>query len=113
MEMRADLMVRTGDQLWERVSRQMAPLKKYKYELGERISGRRNAYRLTADIRVPYPSLELHGRRTKRVVVWYPHVYEESAAFIWCIWWTFELPLEVRQVVCVTRRLQDNLGEGV
>lgn len=91
----------------------MAPWKEYKYDLRGRISGRRNAYGLAADIRVPYPSLELHGWRTEWVVVWYPYVYEESAAFIWCIWWTFELPLEMRQVVCVTRRLEDNLGKSV
>jgi hypothetical protein len=105
--MRADLIVRTGDQADERVSRQIAP---YEMKIStqapplpvlsrETHAEAKAAYSYTADIRVPQFGVELHDRRSKGVFVGYSDVYVVFPTFIGCVWWPHEAAAKMSQVV--------------
>ena len=105
--MSADLMVSTGDQLVLNVSRQMAPcLTLESVSLALRAHP---TYRLTADVRMPYLGLELHLWRLEWVVIGYPNINVEFAAFIRSIWWTFKGAFEMCYIIARTGRLKCDL----
>lgn len=116
---RADLIVKTGDQAEDRVSRQMAPLR------GQRDSrsvtggplqhGRTTpgAYRLTADVGMPDFGVEFHYWRPEGVFARYPDVDGVCAALVRGAWGPFEGTLQVREVVPAADRVGVDVRCGV
>ena len=80
-EMRAALIVRTGDHAVDKVSRQMAPCKKHLVRRNT-WTGERSNYRLTADIWVPDLCLELHHGGLERVIARYPNIDLVDSPFV-------------------------------
>lgn len=67
-ESRADLIVRTGDQALESVSRQIAPYIGYQNPVLLKCISWKSTDRLAADIWMPHFGFKLHGRWSERVV---------------------------------------------
>ena len=114
--MRADLMVRTGDQAEERVSRQIAPWKRDSLAYVQWWKGWRgrgcSTYRLAADIWVPDLGIELHYRGAEGVIIWYPDVDIICTTFIGRAGRALEGTLEVCEVGR-TDGAGFDIGEGV
>lgn len=61
---------------------------------------------------MPQLCLELHQWRAEGIFIWDLDVYLVCPAFIWCIWWTMELPPQVCKVI-VLDGVHQYLGVGV
>ncbi len=98
-EIRADLIVRTGDHADDRVSKQIAPYASPQSVTLEHYNHVACAYGLTADVGMPDLGLELHHGRPERVLCWYLYVNPVPSALIWSIWWAEKLAPKMRQVI--------------
>ena len=69
--------------------------------MGEEGRREEKAHGLTADIGMPDLGIELHYRRAKRVIIWYPHIHHICPSLIRCAWRTFECTFEVCEIGAV------------
>jgi hypothetical protein len=105
-EIRADLMVRTGDHCDDSVSKQIAP-----WLVSSGTCGRTCwTYGLRADIGMPDLGLEAHDGRSERVFARDLDVHGECAALVRRVWRPVELAAEVCEVIAVAGGLDDDLG---
>jgi hypothetical protein len=108
-EIRADLMVRTGDHCEESVSKQIAPcwisLRKLSLDWW--------SYCLGADIGVPDLGLKAHDGWSERVFTRDLDVDCECTALVRCVWRPVELTAQMCEVIAVSRGLNKYLGELV
>jgi len=98
-------MVRTGDQADDRVSRQIAP---YTHGQGAGKDMKTltcDTYCLAADVRMPHLGVELHYRRSERILAWYSNIDLVYATFVGRPWRTLERTFEVHQTIATIGRL--------
>lgn len=62
---------------------------------------------------MPDLCLEAHDRRSEGVFAWDLDIDCEGAAFVWCVRRPVELTAEMCEVIAVTSRLDNDLGELV
>jgi len=66
---------------------------------------------LAANVRMPYFGIEFHDRRPKGVVSRYLDIDAVVPSLIWCAWWALEGTLEMCQVVPISHRISEYVGE--
>jgi len=97
---RADLIVRTGDQAEESVSRHIAPYGRETVSI-KWVASESSTYSLTANIWMPHLRVEFHDWRPEGVISGYLDIDNVIPSLIWCAWWTFEGAFQVCQVISV------------
>lgn len=101
---RADLMVRTGDQAEDRVSRQIAPYESHLSVSFAAAGSDDRAYSLAADIGMPHFGIEFHYWRSKWILSRYSNINGICAAFIRRPRRALERAFKMRQIFPIPQR---------